>query len=242
MLDPNGIVTWNHLSPVGINPGADGFPSALDAMDPGLTRTEGGVAMRTKLDIRDGRLQTITDQATRWRCGRAGADGRIRRLRVPLSRRRDRGGRPGRANAVLLSGSPTVISDERAQACGVRRRSRRSGLADARQTTTMDDWLFEHQQQLKPSLVQRRPRGQAWTRPVHPAVVRPHLSPEGAGGFHDRAAQRGQRRRRFSSTVSAMTGRDAPPARPSRRSTVAAGRSRHLAQVHSAAATWRWCR
>ena len=43
VLDPNGIVTWNHLSPVGTNPGADGILSALDAMDPGLTRTGAGL-------------------------------------------------------------------------------------------------------------------------------------------------------------------------------------------------------
>jgi peroxiredoxin len=32
VLDRNGVVTWNHLSPSGVNPGADGILTALDAM------------------------------------------------------------------------------------------------------------------------------------------------------------------------------------------------------------------
>jgi peroxiredoxin len=33
VLDEEGIIRWNHLSPVGINPGADGIMDALDALD-----------------------------------------------------------------------------------------------------------------------------------------------------------------------------------------------------------------
>lgn len=33
VIDEEGIVRWNYLSPVGINPGADGILDALDEMD-----------------------------------------------------------------------------------------------------------------------------------------------------------------------------------------------------------------
>jgi peroxiredoxin len=33
VLDENGIVRWNHLSPPGINPGADGILKALEQLD-----------------------------------------------------------------------------------------------------------------------------------------------------------------------------------------------------------------
>lgn len=33
VLDENGIIRWNYLSPVGINPGADGILTALEDMD-----------------------------------------------------------------------------------------------------------------------------------------------------------------------------------------------------------------
>lgn len=33
VIDEEGIIRWNYLSPVGINPGADGILDALEAMD-----------------------------------------------------------------------------------------------------------------------------------------------------------------------------------------------------------------
>ena len=33
ILDEKGIIRWNYLSPVGINPGADGILEALESMD-----------------------------------------------------------------------------------------------------------------------------------------------------------------------------------------------------------------
>lgn len=33
VIDENGIIQWSHLSPDGINPGADGILDALEAMD-----------------------------------------------------------------------------------------------------------------------------------------------------------------------------------------------------------------
>ncbi len=33
LIDENGIIRWNYLSPVGINPGADGILDALDTLD-----------------------------------------------------------------------------------------------------------------------------------------------------------------------------------------------------------------
>jgi peroxiredoxin len=34
VIDAGGIIRWSYLSPVGINPGADGILDALDALDP----------------------------------------------------------------------------------------------------------------------------------------------------------------------------------------------------------------
>lgn len=33
VLDENGIIRWNYLSPVGLNPGADGILDALEVLD-----------------------------------------------------------------------------------------------------------------------------------------------------------------------------------------------------------------
>ncbi|HSH65643.1 MAG TPA: redoxin domain-containing protein [Bacteroidia bacterium] len=33
VIDEQGIIQWSHLSPVGVNPGADGILDALDALD-----------------------------------------------------------------------------------------------------------------------------------------------------------------------------------------------------------------
>jgi peroxiredoxin len=37
VIDAQGIVRWNYLSPIGVNPGADGIFDALDALTPGGT-------------------------------------------------------------------------------------------------------------------------------------------------------------------------------------------------------------
>jgi peroxiredoxin len=34
VIDPQGIIRWSYLSPVGVNPGADGILAALDALPP----------------------------------------------------------------------------------------------------------------------------------------------------------------------------------------------------------------
>ena len=34
MIDAEGIVRWQYLSPVGVNPGADGIFEALDSLTP----------------------------------------------------------------------------------------------------------------------------------------------------------------------------------------------------------------
>lgn len=33
VIDPEGLIRWSYLSPLGVNPGADGILSALEAMD-----------------------------------------------------------------------------------------------------------------------------------------------------------------------------------------------------------------
>jgi peroxiredoxin len=43
VIDQKGVVSWSYLSPIGINPGADGILSALDALaqkTPGTARNE----------------------------------------------------------------------------------------------------------------------------------------------------------------------------------------------------------
>jgi len=34
VIDANGVITWSHVSPVGVNPGADGILAALEAIHP----------------------------------------------------------------------------------------------------------------------------------------------------------------------------------------------------------------
>jgi peroxiredoxin len=35
VIDPEGIVHWSFVSPVGVNPGADGILRALESLEPG---------------------------------------------------------------------------------------------------------------------------------------------------------------------------------------------------------------
>ena len=38
VLDADGIVRWSHVSPLGINPGADGILEALEGLSAGQVR------------------------------------------------------------------------------------------------------------------------------------------------------------------------------------------------------------
>ena len=38
VIDPDGVVTWSYVSPVDVNPGADGILRALDSMQAGVRR------------------------------------------------------------------------------------------------------------------------------------------------------------------------------------------------------------
>ena len=42
VIDPEGVVRWSHLSPIGVNPGADGILAALESMAdrPAVAATE----------------------------------------------------------------------------------------------------------------------------------------------------------------------------------------------------------
>jgi alkyl hydroperoxide reductase subunit AhpC len=33
VIDPEGTITWSYVSPIGVNPGADGILSALEALN-----------------------------------------------------------------------------------------------------------------------------------------------------------------------------------------------------------------
>ncbi len=37
VIDPKGVIAWSYLSPIGVNPGADGILSALDQLTAGET-------------------------------------------------------------------------------------------------------------------------------------------------------------------------------------------------------------
>ena len=41
VVDGNGIIRWSYLSPVGVNPGADGILTALESLDGGSTHESG---------------------------------------------------------------------------------------------------------------------------------------------------------------------------------------------------------
>ena len=38
VIDANGVITWSHVSPVGVNPGAEGILAALEALHPEESR------------------------------------------------------------------------------------------------------------------------------------------------------------------------------------------------------------
>jgi peroxiredoxin len=40
VIDEKGVIRWSYLSPVGVNPGADGILAALDEMHPEISRQE----------------------------------------------------------------------------------------------------------------------------------------------------------------------------------------------------------
>jgi peroxiredoxin len=39
VIDPHGVIRWSYVSPVGVNPGADGILRALEALDPKRSRS-----------------------------------------------------------------------------------------------------------------------------------------------------------------------------------------------------------
>lgn len=43
VIDRDGIIQWSHLSPVGVNPGADGILKALEALQTSTSGETGGV-------------------------------------------------------------------------------------------------------------------------------------------------------------------------------------------------------
>jgi hypothetical protein len=36
VIDPDGVIAWSYVSPIGVNPGADGILAALEALQPEL--------------------------------------------------------------------------------------------------------------------------------------------------------------------------------------------------------------
>jgi peroxiredoxin len=47
VLDPNGVIRWSYLSPIGVNPGADGI---LDALDSFAHRSQGKTTRSPRTD------------------------------------------------------------------------------------------------------------------------------------------------------------------------------------------------
>jgi peroxiredoxin len=44
VIDANGVIRWSYLSPVGINPGADGILEALEALDAAAASSSGAAS------------------------------------------------------------------------------------------------------------------------------------------------------------------------------------------------------
>jgi len=44
VLDAHGTIRWSYLSPVGVNPGADGILTALESLDGGISHESGDTA------------------------------------------------------------------------------------------------------------------------------------------------------------------------------------------------------
>jgi peroxiredoxin (alkyl hydroperoxide reductase subunit C) len=42
VIDADGVIRWSYLSPVGINPGADGILEALESLDAAAAAAGGG--------------------------------------------------------------------------------------------------------------------------------------------------------------------------------------------------------
>jgi peroxiredoxin len=50
VLDPNGVIRWSYLSPIGVNPGADGI---LDALDSIADRSQGETTRPPRTDSQE---------------------------------------------------------------------------------------------------------------------------------------------------------------------------------------------
>jgi Peroxiredoxin len=46
VIDGDGIIRWSHLSPIGVNPGADGILEALETMHQHAGQLAAGVGAR----------------------------------------------------------------------------------------------------------------------------------------------------------------------------------------------------
>ena len=85
-----GVIRWSYVSPIGVNPGADGILDALEA----ARRSRRSAAI--ELAVRDCALPVSERDHMLGPAERAGHAGRVRRLRVPALRR----GLPGRGRML----------------------------------------------------------------------------------------------------------------------------------------------
>ena len=81
VIDPKGTIAWSYLSPVGVNPGADGILDALEA----LASEEVGGARDESIGKAEASGRRERSRAGHREC--AGHAGRVRRLRMPVLRR-----------------------------------------------------------------------------------------------------------------------------------------------------------
>jgi peroxiredoxin len=49
VIDENGIIRWSYLSPIGVNPGAEGILDALETMNSSLSKQEQGLESRQQV-------------------------------------------------------------------------------------------------------------------------------------------------------------------------------------------------
>jgi alkyl hydroperoxide reductase subunit AhpC len=50
-IDPDGVIRWSYLSPVGVNPGADGLLDALESMSSNRDRDSAASSSTTRTAV-----------------------------------------------------------------------------------------------------------------------------------------------------------------------------------------------
>ncbi len=160
VIDAGGVVRWSYVSPIGVNPGADGILHALTTLTAGAGMNSDEDPVLTP--------PVGADDHVRGRAPRSGHAGGVRRFPVPLLRGRLSGGQGARAACrrllrVVFRNFP--LSNMHPHAEGAAEAAEAAGAQG--KFWEMHDMLFEHQRRLdRPGLVQLRRAGRSRLSPV----------------------------------------------------------------------------